>query len=199
VLCTLAPGIRPLASELVIGILARMDPRARPAIGFIRLLLPVWLVTAGWDFLCATALSMLAYHGTVAGLWRGVAATVLGPRALVGGWPTIALGLALHLAVALTWSALFVAVVWGSPALQRAIESRGGALAVAAVYGPCIWLVMSLVVIPLATSRSPTIGLRWWVQVVAHVPFVTIPLVFMTRHAVGGGHGFLAHPARIAA
>ena len=176
-----------------------MDPRSRPATGFIRLLLPVWLVTAGWDFLCATALSVFAYHGTAAGLWRGVAATVLGPRALDGGWPTIALGLALHLTVALIWSALFVAVVCRWPALQRAIESRGGALAVAAVYGPCIWLVMSLVVVPLATGRSPTVGLRWWVQVVAHVPFVTIPLVFMTRHALTGGYGPLAHPAKIAA
>jgi hypothetical protein len=44
-----------------------------------------------------------------------------------------------------------------------------------------IWLMMSLVVIPLATGRPPRIGVRWWVQVVAHVPFVTIPLVFTAR------------------
>jgi hypothetical protein len=48
---------------------------------------------------------------------------------------------------------------------------------------------MSLVVIPLATGRPSRFGVRWWVQVVAHVPFVTMPLVFTARrmlHATTG-------------
>ena len=64
-----------------------------------------------------------------------------------------------------------------------------GALAVAMVYGPAIWLVMSLVVIPLATGRPSTFGARWWVQIVAHVPFVTIPLVFAARRMLGVATG----------
>jgi len=55
---------------------------------------------------------------------------------------------------------------------------------VAVIYGPLIWLVMSLLIIPLATGRPPRFGLRWWVQIMAHVPFVTIPLVFMTRRVL---------------
>ena len=148
------------------------------------MLLPVWLVTAAWDFLCATALGVFAYHRPAAALWRGVAATALGPRALDGGAPAVAAGIALHLAVALTWSALFVATTGRWPALRDTIRSRAGALVVAALYGPFIWLVMSLVVIPLATGRPATLGVRWWVQIVAHVPFVTIPLVFTTRHVL---------------
>ena len=136
---------------------------------FARLLVPVWLVTAAWDFVCASALSVFAYHTPVARLWQGVAATVLGPRALEGGAAAVAAGIALHLAVALTWSALFLLAI------------RAGALGVAAVYGPLIWLVMSLLVIPLATGRPPRFGVRWWVQLPAHVPFVTIPLVFTAR------------------
>jgi hypothetical protein len=54
----------------------------------------------------------------------------------------------------------------------------------ACIYGPIIWLVMSLAVIPVATGRLPGLGFRWWVQVVAHVPFVTVPLVFAARRVL---------------
>jgi hypothetical protein len=151
---------------------------------FLRLLVPVWLLTAAWDFGCASALSIFGYHSTFTRLWQGVAATVLGPTAIGGGTSTVLAGLALHLAVALTWSALFVlaAVRWSG--LRNMIATRGGALAVAIAYGPLIWLVMSLVVIPLALHRPPAFGARWWTQVGAHVPFVSIPLVFMARHVL---------------
>ena len=148
-------------------------------------MIPVWLVTAAWDFLCATALTVLAYHGTFAHLWQGVASTVIGPTAIDGGVMPIAVGIALHLAVAFTWSAMFVASSLLSAALRRAIATPAGALGVAVVYGPIIWLVMSLVVIPLATGHLPRTGFRWWVQIFAHPPFVTIPMVFMTRRVLG--------------
>ena len=151
---------------------------------FVRALIPVWLVTAAWDFVCATALSVLAYNTSAARLWQGVAATVLGPKALEGGAATVAIGLLLHLAVALTWSAVFLAAARAWPALRHAIATPAGALGVAAAYGPMIWLAMSLVVIPLATGRPPRFGVRWWVQIFAHVPFVTIPLVFTARRAL---------------
>jgi len=64
------------------------------------------------------------------------------------------------------------------------IARPAGAL-LAAVYGPIIWLVMSLAVILLATGRPPALGFRWWVQIFAHVPFVTLPLVFTARRALG--------------
>jgi len=152
---------------------------------FARAVVPVWLVTAAWDFVCATALSVFAYHTTAAGLWRGVASTVLGPTALNDGGRAVAVGIALHLAVAFTWSAIFVAAVLAWPALRRMIATPGGALGAAVIYGPLIWLVMSLIVIPLATGRPPRFGVRWWVQICAHVPFVTIPLVFTTRRVIG--------------
>ena len=155
----------------------------RPPVGSA--VLATWLVTAAWDFLCATALSVFAYHSTVSGLWQGVASVVLGPAAREMGARGVAAGLALHLLVALTWSAAFVFAVVGSRALRRVLARPPGALAVAAVYGPFIWLVMSLAVIPLATGRPPAFGFRWWVQVFAHIPFVTLPLVFTARRALG--------------
>lgn len=144
-----------------------------------------WLVTAAWDFLCASALSVFAYGTSFSRLWQGVASVVLGKGALEMGALGVAAGLALHLLVALTWSALFVLAAARSRALQQALVRPAGAFAVAVVYGPIIWLAMSLVVIPLATGRPPTIGFRWWVQIFAHVPFVTLPLVFTARRALG--------------
>ena len=159
---------------------------SRSRISFVRAVLPVWLVTAAWDFVCATALSAFAYGSTAAALWRGVATTALGPSAVPGGAAGVAAGIAVHFAVALTWASLFVAVARNWCALRDAIRTPRGALAVAAVYGPAIWLVMSLVVIPLATGRPPRFGPRWWIQVGAHIPFVSLPLVFTARRVMIG-------------
>jgi hypothetical protein len=172
---------------------ARPVSPARGALA--RALLLTWLATATWDFLCASALSVLAYGSTFARLWQGVASTVLGPAALAIGARGVAAGLALHLSVALTWSAIFVLALATSPALRRIVARPGGALAVACAYGPAIWLVMSLAVIPLATGSPPRFGVRWWVQVVAHVPFVTLPLVLVARHALGLGRASGGGPA----
>ena len=156
-----------------------MTHRPLPAI------LVTWLVTATWDFVCATMLSVFAYGSTFSRLWQGVASTVLGPPALTMGGRGVAAGLGLHLLVALTWSAAFVIAAAAWVGLRRAIASPAGAIAVAMVYGPVIWLVMSLAVIPFATGRPPAFGFRWWVQIFAHVPFVTLPLVFTARRALG--------------
>ena len=159
--------------------------------------LATWVVTAAWDFLCASALSVFAYHSTFRQLWQGVASVVLGPAAREMGARGVAAGVALHLLVALTWSAAFVFAVAGSRALQRALARPLGALAIAALYGPVIWLVMSLAVIPLATGKPPAFGFRWWVQIFAHVPFVTLPLVFTARRALGlagNGHRVESRP-----
>lgn len=161
------------------------SPLSESRVSFVRAVVPVWIVTAIWDALCATALSVFAYGSTFSRFWQGIASTVLGPTALQGGAATVAAGLGLHLSVALTWSAVFVATAMAWPLLRRAIRTPGGAIAVAAAYGPMIWLVMSLVVIPLATGRAPNFGFRWWVQVLAHVPFVTLPLVFTARRVLG--------------
>jgi uncharacterized membrane protein YagU involved in acid resistance len=64
-----------------------------------------------------------------------------------------------------------------SPSIRTVLASRGGVMKVAAVYGPCIWIVMSLIVIPLLVHRPPAINVRWWIQLVGHVVFVGLPIV----------------------
>jgi len=90
-----------------------------------------------------------------------------------------------HAGVALGWSAVFLALYLSWPRLRRALASLGGVIAVAAVYGPAIWLVMSIAVIPLLTGRPPAFGFRWWVQLVGHIPFVGLPIVAMIGRPAG--------------
>lgn len=149
-------------------------------------LLRTWLVTAIVDGLFASTLSVVAYHSTVTRLWQGVASTVLGPAAFTGGLRTVFVGLLLHITVALGWSAVFLALVEVSTRIRRLIATPGGILAVASVYGPLIWLVMSLAVIPLLTGRPPTFTVRWFVQLLAHIPFVALPIVAMSAQGTNG-------------
>ena len=135
------------------------------------------IVTAIVDGLFSSVLNVAAYGSTVARLWQGVAAVPIGSSALSGGARTVALGVAIHCVVAFTWSAIFVFVVMRSDRIRRALAAPAGIVAVAAVYGPIIWLVMSFVVVPPFTRRLPPITFRWWVQFFGHIPFVGVPIV----------------------
>jgi hypothetical protein len=148
------------------------------------------------DGIFASALNVFAYESTVTQLWQRVASTVLGPVALAWGMRSALFGLLLHLGVALAWSTVFLALATASPRLRRLIATPGGVVAVAAVYGPAIWMVMSLVVIPMLTGRAPTIGARWWVQLAGHIPFVALPIVALTAWREGAPAGVgVARPA----
>ena len=136
------------------------------------------LLTGASDGLFASVLSVTYLHSTVARLWQGVAAVPLGARALEGGTPMALIGLLIHFGVAFTWSAVFLFVVMRAKWVRGVLGSPYGVLKVAAVYGPCIWLVMSWVVIPLLLQRPPAITPRWWIQLVGHAPFVGLPIVW---------------------
>lgn len=139
-------------------------------------LVQAWLTTAAIDGLWACVLSVL-YGSTVTRIWQGVAATLLGKRAFDGGAATALIGLAMHFGVALTWCAVFLIATMSSASLRRILESWSGTVGVAAVYGPFIWAFMSLLVIPALTHRPPAITIRWWIQLLGHIPFVGMPIV----------------------
>lgn len=147
------------------------------------------LLTGIIDGLFSSVLSVFFYDSTVTRLFQGVASTLLGREALEGGTRTALIGVLMHFGVAFGWSAVFLFLVQRSAWIRRVLASRYGVVKVAAVYGPLIWAVMSLVVIPLLVHRPPNINPRWWVQLIGHFPFVGIPIVA----SIGGG---LADPAR---
>jgi uncharacterized membrane protein YagU involved in acid resistance len=134
------------------------------------------LLTGITDGLFSSVLSVFFYDSTVTRLFQGVASTLLGKEALEGGISTALIGVLMHFGVAFGWSAVFLLLVTRSARIRRVLASRFGALEVAAVYGPFVWLVMSLVVIPLLLKRPPTINVRWLVQLIGHIPFVGLPI-----------------------
>lgn len=147
-------------------------------------LLRAWLATAITDGLFSSVLSAVFYGSTVARLFQGVASTLLGAAALQGGTRTALIGVLMHFGVALGWSTVFLLIAANSSFIRRVLTAPYGAIRVAAVYGPCIWLVMSLVVIPTLLHRPPTINYRWWIQLIGHIPFVALPMVTMIRGGV---------------
>lgn len=140
-------------------------------------LLLAGLVTGIIDGLFSSVLSVAFYDSTVARLFQGVASTLLSKEALDGGTRTAVIGVLMHFGVAFGWSAVFLFLAMRSSWLRRVLASRYGVVKVAAVYGPFIWLMMSLVVIPLLLQRPPSINIRWWVQLIGHFPFVGVPIV----------------------
>ena len=133
------------------------------------------LLTGVVDGLFACVLSV-AYNSTVTRLWQGVAGAVLGKEAFDGGTRTALIGVGMHFGVAFAWSAVFLFLVMRSSRVRRVLGSRYGALKIASLYGPFIWLFMSLIVIPLLVHRAPTFNIRWWVQLIGHIPFVGLPI-----------------------
>ena len=135
------------------------------------------LLTAISDGLFSSVLVVVVYHSTVTRLWQGVASTLLGKAALDGGTRTALIGVLMHIGVAFWWSAVFLFVVMRWSWIRRVLASPNGVIKVAAVYGPFIWLFMSIVVIPLLVHRPPAINGRWLVQLIGHFPFVGLPMV----------------------
>ena len=133
------------------------------------------LITGVIDGLFSSILVSLFYGSTVARLWQGVASTVFGQ-----GAPASA-GVLMHFGVAFAWSIVFALLYLRSAFLHSVLTRWRGVLAVACIYGPLIWLFMSLVVIPLLTKRPPNIGFRWLVQLIGHAPFVGLPIVASIR------------------
>ncbi|MEP6493326.1 MAG: hypothetical protein ABJF01_11650 [bacterium] len=143
----------------------------------LRRLLRAGVLTGVSDGLFSSVLSVAFYGSTVTRLFQGVASTLLGKAALEGGTPTALIGILMHFGVAFGWSAVFLFLRIRSSWIRGVLASPYGVIRVASLYGPFVWLVMSLAVIPTLLHRPPAINFRWWVQLIGHIPFVAIPIV----------------------
>jgi hypothetical protein len=152
-----------------------------PEPGVWSLLARAGATTAVLDGLFSSILSAVFYGSTVTRLFQGVASVLLGSAAFEGGARTALVGVLMHVAVAFTWATVFLFVVMRSSFVRRVLASRFGVVKVAGVYGPLVWMVMSLVVIPALTHRPPVIAGRWWIQWFGHIPFVGIPIAASSR------------------
>ena len=106
-------------------------------------LLRAGLLTGVSDGLFACVSSVIFGSNPVR-LFQGVASTLVGPSAIGGGAAMTLVGVLMHFTVAFWWSAVFLVLVSRVTAVRRLLDSPNGVLKVASVYGPAIWLVMSL-------------------------------------------------------
>jgi uncharacterized membrane protein YagU involved in acid resistance len=160
---------------------APLIAEVRPA-GFLSALARTALLVGVSDGLFASATGLfIPPYATPLRVFRGVASVPLGSQALNGGLTTGLIGIATHFSVAFFWSAVFIVGLRNSAKLREAVRSWPSALVVAAMYGMSIWMIMSLIVIPTMVHHSPTIGLKWWVQLIGHIPFVAMPMILVYR------------------
>jgi hypothetical protein len=149
-----------------------------------RVIVRAWLLTALIDGLWAVVLTF-AYGRSQANLWQGIAATAFGKTMLDDGASAIALGVVMHVGVALFWTLVLWILLARWRGLADVLASPRGAVKVAAFYGPMIWLVMSAVVVPLLTRTPFAPTWRWWVQAAGHVVFVGLPMTWVMRKHTG--------------
>jgi hypothetical protein len=157
-------------------------PIARVRQGTGSVLVTTWLLVAVTDALFASATGwFIPPHVTPARVFRGVASVPLGTSALDGGASTALIGLGLHFCVALFWSTLFVLAVRNSWWLRDSLDTWPRRILVATIYGMSIWLIMTWIVIPSMLHRPPNLTLKYWVQLVGHIPFVAGPMILVNR------------------
>src|SRR5262249_58111264 len=87
---------------------------------------------------------------------QSIAGALLGRAAFRGGRTTVALGLALHCAVACGWTVVYAALRARSPWLRKLTARTRGALMAGALFGVLVWVAIDLLVVALSpASASP--------------------------------------------
>ncbi|MGC2639665.1 MAG: hypothetical protein WA294_20950 [Acidobacteriaceae bacterium] len=86
-------------------------------------------------------------HITPTQIFQYIASGLTGPWAFHAGWASVALGVAIHYAIALTWTAVYCMAALRWPLLVERPAICG------LIYGGIVYLVMNLVVLPL--TRVP--------------------------------------------
>lgn len=124
----------------------------------------------------------LLHATTSARIFKGIARAVIGPAAATGGSGTVWLGVALHCAVALSWSIGWAFVFESSATLRRLTATTRSALGVGVVYGICVWAGMRYLVLPLTQAPAGPLMTRGTLLVLlAHVLVVGPPIVLAMR------------------
>ncbi|MEO8031604.1 MAG: hypothetical protein ABJC74_10295 [Gemmatimonadota bacterium] len=121
---------------------------------------------------------------TVTQLFQSIAKAVLGQAAYDGGLGTEAVGLVMHFSVALTWSIIYW-LLWQRWAGLRRFRDRWGPIVVGLFYGPLVWVIMDLVVMPFTHNKpTPVSAGMFWVMLAGHVVSVGIPIAVVIHPPV---------------
>jgi hypothetical protein len=140
-------------------------------------------VLAVVDGLSAVAINAVFFHNpSVAHTFQGVSGALLGRQAYALGVEGMLIGIAMHVAVAFSWAALYLVVYRNWPSLRRAARGKIGIATVGPITGAIIWLSMCYVVFPMTKLHHvPIASLRFMVNFVHHMLVVGPLVVAMDR------------------
>lgn len=160
-----------------------MSDPTRPSITRV---LVAALVVAAADLLDAIVVWVILYRkSTVERILQSIASGLLGRDAAFGGGSaTAALGLVLHVVVALGWTIVFWMLLQRWRRLRAWTVSTGGAVLAGLVYGAVVWLLMDGVVLPLSRARATPVTAAWfWIQLATHPFVVGLPIAVILGRA----------------
>jgi len=142
----------------------------------LRTILTAGLVAGTLDL--ALAIIFFAVQGApLLTIPHAIASGLLGLRAFHGGIPTAILGIALQYFIALT-----VADVYYAASLRLKFLNRQPLLSGAA-YGITVFLVMTLIVVPLSAAPHSHSSVAWHIaDIASHIFFIGITIALITRH-----------------
>src|SRR5437867_150367 len=126
--------------------------------------------------------SLILHRTTAERIFQGIAYALVGPGALSGGHESAALGILLHFAVSLGWSAVWMAVYESSASVRRVVDPAPRAAVVGAAYGMVVWLAMHFIVLPFTYAKpGPIFTLGSLLVLLAHLLVVGPPIVLLER------------------
>lgn len=141
-------------------------------------MISAWLVAGTLDIADAAVYTVVR-GGSPVRMLRGIAFALVGPAARTGGAWAPWLGLAIHFAIALVWTAVFFVLARPISALRRHAVLSG------AMYGLIVYAVMNFVVLPMThIGRGPLPhGFGLINGVLALVLLLGIPVALFARRA----------------
>lgn len=114
---------------------------------------------------------------------QSVASGLLGQAAFQGGLATAALGLLLHLTIALGWTSLYAMTSRRWQPLRRLTATTQGRVKAGLIYGIVVWFGMNAIVVPLSRANmAPLFSLSSFLQLIWHPIGIGLPIALI----VGG-------------
>ncbi len=136
------------------------------------------LIVGAMDITSAIVMAIIR-GSTAMRLLQFVASGLLGARAFAGGWPTAALGLALHFVVAFGVVAVFYFTS------RRFVMLLEKPVVSGVAYGVIVFAVMNLIIVPLSAAK-PRHGLvPDLIQLAIHMFIIGLPTALLVRRFSG--------------
>jgi len=143
--------------------------------GLFKVILLTGLLVGTLDMTSACINVYLSFGMHPVPLFKYIATAIHGKPAMAGGTAEAVLGIALHYAVAYTWTILFFMIYPKMSLMQKSKVATG------IVYGLFMWVIMNLVIVPLtnvpkAKHFNPTqAGINAAILIVV----IALPLAFI--------------------